>query len=77
MLARYGGEEFALVLPGCTLADGQLLVERLRAAMPDEQTVSAGIAEWDGKETLELLVGRADGALYSAKKAGRDCLYTA
>ena len=77
MLARYGGEEFALVLPGCTLADGQLLVERLRAAMPDDQTVSAGIAEWDGKETPELLVGRADGALYSAKKAGRDRLYTA
>jgi diguanylate cyclase (GGDEF)-like protein len=77
MLARYGGEEFALVLPGCTLADGQLLVERLRAAMPDDQTVSAGIAAWDGEESLELLVGRADRALYSAKRAGRDRLYTA
>jgi diguanylate cyclase (GGDEF)-like protein len=77
MLARYGGEEFALVLPGCTLADGQLLVERLRAAMPEDQTVSAGIAAWDGEETLEVLVGRADRALYSAKRAGRDCLHTA
>jgi diguanylate cyclase (GGDEF)-like protein len=77
MLARYGGEEFALVLPGCTLSDGQLLVERLRAAMPDDQTVSAGIAQWDGSESLELLVGRADRALYSAKKGGRDRLYTA
>jgi diguanylate cyclase (GGDEF)-like protein len=77
MLARYGGEEFALVLPGCTLADGQLLVERLRAAMPDGQTVSAGIAQWDGEETPELLVGRADRALYAAKKGGRDRLYTA
>jgi diguanylate cyclase (GGDEF)-like protein len=77
MLARYGGEEFALVLPGCTLTDGQLLVERLRAAMPDKQTVSAGIAQWDGKETPELLLGRADQALYAAKKGGRDRLYTA
>jgi diguanylate cyclase (GGDEF)-like protein len=77
MLARYGGEEFALVLPGCTLSDGQLLVERLRAAMPDDQTVSAGIAQWDGSESLELLVGRADRALYSAKKGGRDRLCTA
>jgi diguanylate cyclase (GGDEF)-like protein len=77
MLARYGGEEFALVLPGCTLADGQLLVERLRVAMPEDQTVSAGIAAWDGEESLELLVGRADRALYSAKRAGRDRLYTA
>jgi diguanylate cyclase (GGDEF)-like protein len=77
MLARYGGEEFSLVLPGCTLSDGQLLVERLRAAMPDEQTVSAGIAQWDGEESPELLVGRADRALYAAKKGGRDRLYTA
>jgi diguanylate cyclase (GGDEF)-like protein len=77
MLARYGGEEFALVLPGCTLSDGRLLVERLRAAMPDDQTVSAGIAQWDGSESLELLVGRADRALYSAKKGGRDRLCTA
>ncbi len=77
MLARYGGEEFALVLPGCTLSDGQLLVERLRAAMPEDQTVSAGIAAWDGKETPELLVGRADSALYAAKKAGRDQLVVA
>lgn len=76
-LARYGGEEFALVLPGCTLSDGQLLVERLRTAMPDDQKVSAGIAEWDGNETPELLLGRADRALYTAKKTGRDRLYTA
>jgi len=76
-LARYGGEEFAVVVPGCTLSDAQLLVERLRAAMPDDQTVSAGIAEWDGSETPELLLGRADRALYTAKKSGRDRLYTA
>jgi diguanylate cyclase (GGDEF)-like protein len=77
MLARYGGEEFALVLPGCTVSDAQLLVERLRAAMPEGQTVSAGIAAWDRKETPELLIGRADRALYSAKKAGRDQLMVA
>jgi diguanylate cyclase (GGDEF)-like protein len=77
LLARYGGEEFALVLPRCTRSDGELLVERLRAAMPDDQTVSAGIAEWDGTETPDLLLGRADRALYAAKKGGRDRLYTA
>jgi len=45
--------------------------------MPDDQTVSAGIAQWDGSETAELLLGRADRALYTAKKTGRDRLYTA
>lgn len=58
-------------------SDGQLLVERLRAAMPDDQTVSAGVAEWDGSEPHELLLGRADRAFYTAKKMGRARLYTA
>ena len=72
VLARYGGEEFALALPGCDLDDATGLIERLRAAMPAEQTASAGLAVWDGEETAEALFGRADRALYAAKEAGRD-----
>ena len=72
MLARFGGEEFSLILPGCDLADAVVLVERLRAAMPAGESCSAGIAEWDGAESAEALVGRADAALYGAKRAGRD-----
>jgi diguanylate cyclase (GGDEF)-like protein len=75
--ARYGGEEFAVLLPGCTLADAQALLERLRRAMPEDQTVSAGVACWDGAESAEELVGRADAALYRAKRSGRDCLVAA
>ena len=77
MLARYGGDEFALLLPGCTLADAQTLVERLRAVMPQAQTVSVGLACWDRRESPEELVGRADSALYAAKRAGRDRLIAA
>ena len=77
MLARYGGEEFSLLLPGCKLDDAQALVERLRAAMPDGETVSAGIACWDEVEDAETLLGRADAALYAAKRGGRDRLVTA
>jgi diguanylate cyclase (GGDEF)-like protein len=76
MLARYGGEEFAVLLPGCTLSDAEALLERLRVAMPEAETVSAGIACWDGSESAEELVGRADSALYAAKRAGRDRLFT-
>ena len=72
VLARYGGEEFALALPGCDLDDAQVLVERLRAATPAEQTCSAGLVLWNGEETAEQLFGRADKALYAAKEGGRD-----
>jgi diguanylate cyclase (GGDEF)-like protein len=72
ILARYGGEEFTAVLPACSLEGAKVVVERIRAATPAGQTVSAGIAEWDGTEDGEALVTRADAALYAAKSAGRD-----
>ena len=76
-LARYGGEEFTVALPGCNLLNAKDIVERLRAAMPSGQTVSAGVACWNGRESAEELVGRADAALYEAKRSGRDRLVTA
>ena len=72
ILARYGGEEFSVILPGCELDDALSLVERLRACTPQGESCSAGIAVWDGEERPETLVGRADAALYRAKRAGRN-----
>ncbi len=77
LLARYGGEEFGLVLPNCPLPKGLDVVERLREYTVAGQTCSAGIAVWDGEETSESLVRRADSALYEAKNAGRDQSVTA
>jgi PleD family two-component response regulator len=45
--------------------------------MPDGETVSAGIACWDETETADGFVGRADRALYTAKRGGRNQLVTA
>jgi diguanylate cyclase (GGDEF)-like protein len=77
LLARYGGEEFAVLLPACTLDRAELVLERLREATPGRETCSAGIARWDGRESGEALLGRADRALYAAKAAGRDCALVA
>jgi diguanylate cyclase (GGDEF)-like protein len=76
-LARYGGEEFAAVLPRCRLDDAHEVLERLRALTPEGLTCSVGLAEWNGDEPAPALVARADDALYSAKRSGRDALVTA
>jgi diguanylate cyclase (GGDEF)-like protein/PAS domain S-box-containing protein len=77
ILARYGGEEFSVILPNCAIDDAFALVERLRSETPDGESCSAGIAEWDSHEQPEALVGRADAALYRAKRAGRNRAVTA
>jgi diguanylate cyclase (GGDEF)-like protein len=72
LLCRWGGEEFAVLLPACTLAGAERLAADLRALVPEGQTISAGVATWNGDETTDNLIARADAALYAAKHAGRD-----
>jgi diguanylate cyclase (GGDEF)-like protein len=73
-IARYGGEEFVVVLPE-TLLDGAIQsMERLRAATPAPLTCSVGLVQWNGVESADKLIGRADGALYQTKMRGRDRL---
>jgi diguanylate cyclase (GGDEF)-like protein/PAS domain S-box-containing protein len=71
-LARYGGEEFAVLLPDCDLEGAMEVIERLRENTPEVQTVSAGVAQWNGYEVAAALIDRADLALYEAKRGGRD-----
>ena len=72
LLARYGGEEFALALPDCPPQKALAVIERIRAATPEGETLSAGVAFWNGSESADDLIGRADAALYEAKARGRD-----
>lgn len=77
VLSRVGGEEFALALPDCGLEEAVEVIERLRASIPGGQTCSAGVADWNGSESASQLVGRADLALYDAKRSGRNQTATA
>lgn len=72
LLARFGGEEFLCLFRRCGLEEALPVVERLRAATPGTVTVSAGVAAWEPGESPEALFGRADTALYQAKRDGRD-----
>ncbi len=66
-----------MLLPNCSRDNARTLADRLRAAMPDSVTVSIGVAAWDGQETPDELLNRADQALYTAKATGRDRCVTA
>jgi diguanylate cyclase (GGDEF)-like protein/PAS domain S-box-containing protein len=70
-IARYGGEEFAVLLPHSDEEGAMAVVERLLEVVPLGQTASAGVAVWDGSESVMELLARADAALYAAKGAGR------
>ncbi|HEY7267884.1 MAG TPA: GGDEF domain-containing protein [Solirubrobacterales bacterium] len=72
LVARYGGEEFAVLLTATDALQAREVIETLRDCVPLDQTVSAGIAQWDGAESGLELFARADAALYEAKRSGRD-----
>ncbi|MDJ0977110.1 MAG: GGDEF domain-containing protein [Erythrobacter sp.] len=81
---RIGGEEFCIIAYKCEGDQAQSLANRLRAATNRMMvpwntqelgvTASFGVAQWDAHESYSDVFKRADAALYSAKRAGRDCV---
>jgi diguanylate cyclase (GGDEF)-like protein len=85
---RYGGEEFAVILPGADLERGRIAAERILVAFSHRifsprpganlhKTVSLGVARATESDTPAALIERADGALYVAKRAGKDQVISA
>lgn len=72
LLARIGGEEFVVVMPDTGLDEAVTVVERMRSRVPQQQTCSAGIADFRPDDTAEILLARADQAMYAAKHGGRN-----
>jgi two-component system cell cycle response regulator len=84
VLARYGGEEFTVLLPDTDTKGAKKVAERIRAAVGSDPieiasdeyrvTVSVGVAVAEGAhlEDPGRLIGRADEAMYEAKRRGRD-----
>lgn len=84
-LARYGGEEFVAVLPGTSKVEAMKLAERLREAIerdsaatlsngtPQKITVSVGVSSYpEDANDKDKLIFCADGALYEAKRSGKN-----
>jgi diguanylate cyclase (GGDEF)-like protein/PAS domain S-box-containing protein len=79
VVARWGGEEFVVMLRDCALPDALRLAEGIRSTIAEvpfgtlgSLTVSIGAAEIRANENLASWLGRADQALYRAKRAGRN-----
>lgn len=72
--ARWGGEEFLLLLPDTEPRGAAVVLDHLRAAWArrSDVTFSAGVAAIREWESAEGVLDRADTALYSAKRAGRN-----
>ena len=71
VLARYGGEEFGILLPSTGLDEALQVIDRVRRSTPNGESASAGVVAYDGRESVDSLMARADAALYRAKHAGR------
>ncbi|MBF0405570.1 MAG: diguanylate cyclase [Nitrospirae bacterium] len=83
IMARYGGEEFCCILPETSLSNALIIAERIRKNVEAQDnkfnnmsatvTISLGVSELcEITDTHELLLKKADDALYTAKHEGRN-----
>jgi diguanylate cyclase (GGDEF)-like protein len=87
-VGRIGGEEFLVVLPATPEEEALRVASRIRERIANKTlvygreeipfTVSIGVAERDpGEANIDLLIKRADDAMYAAKRAGRNRVFAA
>lgn len=82
VVSRYGGEEFVILLPVADATAAREIMVRVQRALTrrfflhDNErvliTFSAGVAAWLPGEARDAAIARADGAMYRAKKSGKN-----
>lgn len=80
---RFGGEEFLMLLVDVTADKAAQVANKLRLAVESEEfrlprgvsvnmTISIGLAQYSGHPDPQVLLNKADAALYQAKGTGRN-----
>lgn len=83
VFGRLGGEEFAIILFNAHEEEGRHIGERIRHVVEASSltlnnstdlhmTVSGGLAVWHENENVDIVLAKADNALYASKKNGRN-----
>jgi diguanylate cyclase len=89
-LARYGGEEFAIILPGASLKNAvkkahhicksiaatRYCLDEVPGSPTLSVTISIGVSSLQRADTVAAVTQRADKALYAAKYAGKNCVFS-
>jgi diguanylate cyclase (GGDEF)-like protein len=82
-VGRYGGEEFLVVLPGAATDEARAIAERIRQSVRERPVTSGelsvpltvsigGASRQPGELSWKHMLERADQAVYTAKRQGRD-----
>ena len=87
VVGRWGGEEFILLLPETSIAGGNRVAEGIRKNLEDKTfffngkeiavTMTFGASQYDGTMDIDACIKKADEALYSGKRAGKNRVHSA
>lgn len=80
IVGRYGGDEFLVILPKTSLDEAHLIAQRIIETAPElterdtivEVRLSIGIAKYEKESDVNMVIEKADIAMYRAKQAGGD-----